>query len=198
MHLINASKKSIQGGIKIKNIKISVLLFILLMALAGCENPEKQEQTETDKTDDIASKTTQIEAETKENDFCLKLYADNHVYSTDEAVKIGAALEYIGDENSFTIWHGDPYLVFSITDGADFYLSDFVHDILIRTELKKGEQYHREFYQEKDLKLPAGTYTISVDGAFYLSEDIASAEKGPSCELQITVQQKQPTRREDL
>ena len=188
-----------------KSIKIPVLLLVLLLTLFGCQNPKNQEQIETDKTD--ATVTTQIEAETTENDFTLKLYTDNSVYSTDETVKIWATLEYVGDENSVTIWHGDPYIVFSITDGADFYISDFIHDILTSTVLEKGEQYRfdyvksggwdtegpdadfwENFFQEEELKLPAGTYTISVNGAFYLSKDILSAEKGPSCELQIAVQ----------
>ena len=150
---------------------------------------------------------TQIEAETTENDFCLTLYADNSAYSTDDAIQIWATLEYVGGDNSVTIWHGDPYIVFSITDGADFHVSGLVHDSLTSTILQKGQLYHfdyvksggydtlapdadfwREFYHEEDLKLPAGTYTVSVDGAFYLSEDVLSAEKGPSCSLQITVQ----------
>ena len=177
-----------------KSIKISVLFLVFLLALVACQNPQKQVQ----QVQIVAGKT---------NDFTLKLYTDNSVYSTDEAIKIWATLEYVGDENSITIWHGDPYIVFSITDGADFYISDFIHDILTSTVLEKGEQYRfdyvksggwdtegpdadfwENFFQEEELKLPAGTYTISVDGEFYLSEDILSAEKGPSCELQITVQ----------
>ena len=110
-------------------MKISVLLLAFLLTLVGCQNPRNQEQIETDKTD--ATATTQIEAETTENDFTLKLYTDNSVYSTDEAIKIWATLEYVGNENSVTIWHGDPYIVFSIRDGADFYISDFIHDIFI-------------------------------------------------------------------
>ena len=190
-----------------KSMKISVLLLAFLLTLVGCQNPQDKEQIDTDETECMESATTQIETETTENDFSLKFHADNSVYSTDEAIKIWATLEYVGDENSVTIWHGDPYIVFSITDGADFYISDFIHDILTSTVLEKGEQYRfdyvksggwdtegpdadfwENFFQEEELKLPAGTYTISVDGEFYLSEDILSAEKGPSCELQITVQ----------
>jgi len=199
--------KSILGGIALKNIKIPIFLLVFLLALVGCQNPQNQGQIEPDKTDNMATATTQIEAEATENDFSLKLYADNSVYSTDETIKIWASLEYVGNLNSITIWHGDPYIVFSITDGAGFNSSGFINDILTSTELKKGELYHfdyvksgvwdtqgpdadfwENFYQEEELELPAGTYTISVDGAFYLSEDILSAEKGPSCELQITVQ----------
>ncbi len=190
-----------------KSIKISILLLVFLLTLVGCQNLQSRGQIETDKTDDMADAATQIETETTKNDFSLKLYVDNSVYSPDEAIKIWATLEYVGDENSVTIWHGDPYIVFSVTDGADFYISEFVHDISISTVLKKGERYHfdyvksdeydvmgpdadfwKEFYQDEDLKLPAGTYTISADGVFYLSEDILPTEKGPSCELQITVQ----------
>lgn len=199
--------KSILGGIALIRTKISVFLLVLLLTLAGCQNSQNKGQTETNKTESAESTATQIEAETTENGFSLKLYADNSVYSTDDAIKIWATLEYAGDEDSVTIWHGNPYIVFSITDGADLYISEFVHDIMMSTVLEEGEQYRfdyvksgeydtvesdadfwESFYQEEELKLPAGTYTISADGEFYLSEDILSAEKGPSCELQITVQ----------
>ena len=86
-----------------KSIKISVLFLVFLLALVACQNPQKQVQ----QVQIVAGKT---------NDFTLKLYTDNSVYSTDEAIKIWATLEYVGDENSITIWHGDPYIVFSITD----------------------------------------------------------------------------------
>jgi len=197
-------------NVRRKNVKrIELLILVLVLALAGCQSPQNQEQIGADETDRMAdgSAAAPIEAETTENNFRLKLYADQSVYSTNEIIKIWAALEYIGDENSVTIWHGDPYIVFSITDGADFYVDGFINCVLISTELEKGEQYRfdygksgvydpkapdagfwRKFFQEEELKLPAGTYTISVDGAFYLSEQLLPAEKGPSCELQITVQ----------
>ena len=197
--------KSILGGITLKSIKIPVLLLVFLLTLVGCQNLQNQEQIEPNKTETTA--TTQIEAEATKNDFRLKLYADNSVYNTDDTIQLWATLEYVGNQDAITIWHGDPYIVFSITDGADFNSTGNVYNILTSTELKKGELYHfdyvksgiwdtngldtdfwENFYQEEDLKFPAGTYTVSVDGDFYLSEDIPSAEKGPSCELQITVQ----------
>lgn len=192
-----------------KGVKLLLLSLVFLLAFAGCQDPQPQERMETDKADDRAGQSTAapMEAETTEHDFCLKLYADSRIYRTDEAIQIWATLEYVGDEESVTIWHGDPYIVFSITDGADFHVSGFVHDILTSTVLEKGEQYQfdyvksggydtlasdadfwEKFYQENDLKLPAGTYTISASGAFYLSEDLSSAEQGPSCALQITVE----------
>ena len=192
-----------------KIMRMCILAFVCLLILSGCQGPQNQGQMEPDGAGGTASENTasQIEAETTENDFCLTLYADNSAYSTDDAIQIWATLEYVGGDNSVTIWHGDPYIVFSITDGADFHVSGLVHDSLTSTILQKGQLYHfdyvksggyetlapdadfwREFYHEEELKLPAGTYTVSVDGAFYLSEDVLSAEKGPSCSLQITVQ----------
>ncbi|MBQ8238305.1 MAG: M56 family metallopeptidase [Oscillospiraceae bacterium] len=140
------------------------------------------------------------------NGFEIKLYADQDTYTTDDEIKIWATLEYQGAGDTITIWHGDPYLTFSLSDGGDFNSGGLVHDILTSTTLQKGEVYRFEyaksggysvndsdadfwesFYQDPQLHLPAGTYTVSVNGLFYLSPDQLPEEKGPSCQLQITI-----------
>lgn len=140
------------------------------------------------------------------NGFEIRLYSDKETYTTDEAIRIWATLEYQGEGETVTVWHGTPMISFSITDGGDFQTGGMVGTILTGTELNKGEVYRfdyaksgaysedgpdadfwREFYQEEDLKLPAGTYTVSVSGDFHLSEQQRPDESGPSCELQITV-----------
>lgn len=192
----------------VKRIRVFLLATVLLLAAAGCQHQQSQGQSGAEGSESPADEsTTQISAEATENDFCLKLFADKDTYRSDEAIQIWATLEYVGDEDTITIWHGEPYVVFSITDGADFNTGGVVEDILTSTELQKGRQYHfdyvksggydatapdadfwNQFYQEEALKLPAGTYTVSVAGAFYLSKELLSTEQGPSCELQITVQ----------
>ena len=189
--------------------RLGIFILVLLLALAGCQagqTPREPVASAAGSLEDGGS-TTQIEAEAVEHDFRLKLHADNSVYRTDEAIQIWATLEYIGEDSTATIWHSNPYVVFSITDGADFHADGVVDSVLTSTELNRGELYRFDyvksgsydasapdadfweaFYQEDTLTLPAGTYTISVDGAFYLSDQLLDAEKGPSCTLQITVQ----------
>lgn len=140
------------------------------------------------------------------NDFVLKLLADKASYTTDEAIQIRATLEYVGEKDTVTIWHGIPYISFSLTDGADFNVDGIIMTVLTSTELNKGEVYEfdyvksggfsaddpnaefwEKFYREEDLRLPAGTYTVSVRGAFSLSEDVANDDSGLSCQLQIEV-----------
>ena len=192
-----------------KRIQVFTLAFMCMLVLVGCQGQQGREQTGAGETKDLVDSiaAAQIEAEATENDFRLKLYADDRVYHTDEAIQIWATLEYVGAEDTVTIWHGNPYIAFSITDGGDFRAYGVVHDILTSTELKKGEIYRfdyaksggyetqapdadfwEEFFREDDLRLPAGTYTVSVNGAFYLSEQLQPAEKGPFCALQITVE----------
>ena len=150
--------------------------------------------------------TSEISSTCTANDFVLKLFADKENYTTNEAIQIWATLEYVGEKDSVTIWHGLPYIVFSITDGADFNVDGMVLTVLTSTELNKGEVYEfdyvksggfsaddpnaefwEKFYQEEDLKLPAGTYTVTVRGAFSRSEDVVNDDRGLSCRLQIRV-----------
>ena len=175
----------------------------LMLAFGSCQNA-KDPGVETE---GIAKQTEFNESEATANDFRIKLYTDKSSYTTNEAIQVWATLEYVGSQDTVTIWHGDPYLVFSITNGADFTAGGLTFLELKHTELEKGKEYRFDyvksgeydaaaadaefweaFYQEEDLKLLAGTYTILADGKFYLSEQQLSHEKGPSCELQITVQ----------
>lgn len=140
------------------------------------------------------------------NDFVLKLFADKASYTTDEPIQIRATLEYVGEKDTFTIWHGIPYISFSLTDGADFNVDGMILTVLTSTELNRGEVYEfdyvksggfsaddpnaefwENFYQEEDLKLPVGIYTVTVRGAFSLSEDVVNDDSGLSCQLQIEV-----------
>lgn len=162
--------------------------------------PGQHVDVETDRVSQEISSTA------TKNDFELTLYADKAAYTVDEEINLRATLEYKGEKDAVTIWHGDPYLTFSITDGKDFKTGGVVMTILTSTELEKGKVYEfayqksggfdtlapdaefwREFYQEESLKLPAGTYTVTANGSFHLSEQMRAEEKGPSCNLQIEV-----------
>ena len=141
-----------------------------------------------------------------DNDFELKLFANKASYTVDESIQIWATLEYVGEKDTVTIWHGLPYIAFSITDGADFNVDGMVLTLLTSTELSKGEiyefdyvksggfsaddpnaEYWEKFYQEEELKLPKGIYTVTVRGEFALSEDVVNDDSGLSCQLQLEV-----------
>jgi len=142
------------------------------------------------------------------NDFELTLFSDKKVYKTTDAIHIWATLKYVGDNDTITIWHGKPYILFSITDGKDFNTIVFIQQILIETVLEKGELYHfdyrkiggwyndapdasfwESFYQERNLYLPEGEYTVSVSGEFGLTEKTSESPSGLLCELKIKVEQ---------
>ena len=150
----------------------------------------------------------QISSAASANGFEIKLYADRDYYHQSDAIHLWATLEYQGEGDTVTIWHGRPYITFSISDGADFNTGGMVATILTSTQLRKGEVYRFEyrksggydpaapdgeywenFYQEEGLHLPPGTYTVTVNGAFSVSQEQRPGEQGPSCELEITVTQ---------
>lgn len=196
-----------------KQVLALVMAAVCMFSLAACEMQEKEE--ENLQQDFVPSQHVDVEADlasqeisnaATKNGFELKLYADKATYTVDEEINLRATLEYKGDKDTVTIWHGDPYLTFSITDGKDFQTGGLVITTLTSTQLEKGKVYEfayqksggfdamasdaefwREFYQEESLKLPPGTYTVTANGSFHLSEQMKSEEKGPSCNLQIEV-----------
>ena len=174
------------------------ILFTLL--LSSCNS-------KTDNTGNTVPETATNRASFNTDDFEINIYSDKAVYKSTEAIKIRATLEYIGSSDTVTIWHGEPYIIFSITDGKDFNIYGNVLTIMARTDLEKGTLYHfdyqksggwnasapdaaywESFFEEKDLILPAGEYTVSVMGAFSLTDKVIGSESGLICDLKITVE----------
>ena len=59
-------------------------------------------------------------------------------------------LEYIGDEEEVTVFHGDPLGQIDIhTEDGRCVFGGFINEVLIRTTLKKGEPYQVELSAEK-------------------------------------------------
>jgi hypothetical protein len=139
--------------------------------------------------------------------FELNLYSDKHTYKTKDKIKIWATLKYIGNNSQVKVWHGDPYVSFSITDGKSFETGGVFLDILTSTILDKDKLYTfdyvksggyseddpnsaylKKFYQEKDLYLPEGEYTIKVGGAFSLNQDTEKSKSNLIREIKIKVE----------
>ena len=138
----------------------------------------------------------------KSDDFIMTLNSDRKVYAATDVINIWATLEYIGDYDAVEIWHGCPFMVFSISDGGRFNLGGITFDILDSSVLQRGRAYHfdyqksgawdgdapdaefwENFFREPDLMLPEGEYTIILRGSF----KVLNRESGLVAELPITV-----------
>ena len=127
---------------------------------------------------------------TESDEFILRLFADNDVYQAGDVITVWAEFEYAGDEESITIYHSEPYLVFQIVGDHDFEMLPIRIDVLESSTLRSGEVYHFDFqksggwsqddedadfweafFDDPHLILPPGTYTITVIAEFSLSGD---------------------------
>ena len=141
------------------------------------------------------------------NDFIMTLNSDKKVYKTTDIINIWGTLEYIGDNDTIEIWHGCPFMLFSVSDGNKYDLGGMTIDILTTSVLQKNRVYHfeyqksggysadapdaeywRNFFSEPDLLLPVGEYTVTLHGGFSLSERVIDSRSGLLCELKITVE----------
>lgn len=186
---------------KVFKIIIFVFSVFIIFALTGCQNKNIISVTGT-------PTTTKTDETVKDNNklFELKLYSDKTTYSTSDKIKIWATLKYIGTNTHITIWHGDPYISFTISNGKDFNTGGLFHDVLSSTELEKDIIYKfdysknggysaddskadfwKKFYSEKYLYLPEGEYTIKVGTAFSLTKDMEKSKCDLLEELKIVV-----------
>ena len=142
------------------------------------------------------------------NNFEMSLFSDKEVYKTTDIIQIQATLKYVGNKDTITIWHGDPYMVFSITDSKDFNSNGIVYDILTSTTLEKDKLYSfdyqknggwdaddpmasfwEDFYTKKELSLPKGEYTVTLNGDFFLGRELVDSPSNLLCQLKIKVEQ---------
>jgi len=144
------------------------------------------------------------------NDFIMTLNSDKHVYSTTDIIKLWGTLEYVGGDDTITIYSSCPFMLFSITGGYDFdfgrVMGTITADLLVESVLESGRVYHFDyqktggwslddpdakywelFFSEEDLLLPVGEYSIILIGGFSLSERIIGSESGLRVELTIVV-----------
>lgn len=163
---------------RFKTLILTSLFLLVFVFLSGCQIKEVSNVEGSDKTVQDYNKL-----------FELKLYSDKQVYKTTDKIMIWATLKYIGSKDQITIWHGDPYINFYISDGKEFNIGGIVNTILTTTTLERNKLYKfdyiknggysnddtnaefwKKFYSEKDLILPEGEYIIKVGGGFSLSE----------------------------
>ncbi len=165
---------------KIVNVLISLIFCITILTFTACGN--KVNEKEKEKSSDIA-------VSTKDDIFELKMYIDKNTYTQDQVIKCYATLEYIGEEDSITVYSADPLVGFSIKDDKYFDGEYNAWTILKTTTLEKGEivrfdyaksggwsaedpnaDFYKNFYSEKELILPIGKYEISTMIACSLDE----------------------------
>lgn len=188
-----------------KRKSLLILLLTVFVLLIGCKSGAVETTIEPASTVQDIEEQEQTGQDNNEQ-FELMLYSDKETYKTTEKIKIWSTLKYMGNNNQIKIWHSNPYISFAISDGKEFNTGNISDDILTSTILEKDKLYKfdyaksggyseddpkagfwKEFYAEKDLYLPEGEYTVTVGGAFSLTEDIANSKSNLFKKLKIKV-----------
>lgn len=140
--------------------------------------------------------------------FRVAVYINEEHYKSTEPIIIFSALEYLGDEESIDVWSGRPYFNYTIFKDGEYFCGGATLDSLEKTNFKKEEinlipfeksggyseddsdyVFWKDFYSDPELKLPAGTYTITAYCDFSLSEDILSSRYENKLEFEINVKE---------
>lgn len=132
--------------------------------------------------------------EARDENFVLKTYIDKLQFKAGEEIQLYSTIEYIGEGDSVEIWSAEPFFHHIIERDGKVISGGLTMDLFQRTQLKRGEVYvlsfkksggysqedpeaefYKEFFAEKALKLPQGTYVFS--GVTDFSLDEAQKEK---------------------
>ncbi|AOY76806.1 hypothetical protein [Clostridium formicaceticum] len=127
---------------------------------------------------------------TEDENFLIKTYINKLDFKDNEEISMYSTIEYIGAEDSIMIWSGEPYFHYTIYNGQEYFNEGLTLDILKTTVLKKGEIYTipflkssgycendpnasfwKNYYAEKELKLPKGKYFFTAYTDFSLDEE---------------------------
>lgn len=124
-----------------------------------------------------------------DENFTVKTYIEKLKFQEDEKIGLYSTIEYIGEKDSIDVWSGDPYFQHMIYKNGEIFSGGSTLQLLKKTELKKGEiytipfsknggfdendpdaEFWRDFYSEKELRLPRGEYIFSAITDFTLDE----------------------------
>ncbi len=161
------------------------VLTILLFLLVGCNRLDNVETSGKSQPEYSSMNVSEDDL------FRLSLYIVNKQLKADEPIEIYSTLEYIGENENITIWGGKPYIIYTLYDAQGVcYTEGLIFAVLESRTINRGEvrtfpfqksrgwsaddpdaKYWEAFSSDPDLKLPKGTYTLTVGCAFDLTED---------------------------
>lgn len=162
-------------------IKPYILLILIPFVLAACSGNKVSQTTQV---------TDPLTFSTENENFRVKTTINKLTFKKDEEININSTIEYIGDNESISIWSGDPYFHHTIYKGQECINGDITFTILKKTILHKGEIYTipfsknggfdandpnaeflKQYLAEKELKLPEGEYIFMAKTAFTMDQE---------------------------
>ena len=158
-----------------------LLILMAILVITACSQNTVTKEIEN---------TNLVKFENKDDNFLVQTYINKLEFSENEEIKIYSTLEYLGDNDYISIWSGEPYFLYTVHNGEEYFNEGIILSILKKTDLKKGEiytipffksggfsaddpkaEFWQQYYSEKELRLPKGEYTIVAYTGFSLDED---------------------------
>jgi len=123
--------------------------------------------------------------------FKISLHSLKDVYSIEEEVLIYGTIEYVGEEDSISIWHGVPFMNFSVKGEEKEFIVPIELPVLKNSTLSKGEEHSfnmmktggyypemddyefwKSFFDEERMLFPEGVYEVRFSTSFSLDGDV--------------------------
>lgn len=182
--------------------KLCILLTVLLaFLLSSCTTNE-----ETKKKESVLDeyKVMNSHSKVRVKDFIYRIVSEKQEYENNEKVKIYAELEYVGNDDQVTIYHGESPFYFNLKERTRNYdIGYLMNQPLVKTTIVKGKPFREEYivgnggYSGDDPKeyvdfmkkiidtkrLPYGYYILNGSAEFY----VETVKNGKNVEIDYNI-----------
>jgi len=181
-------------------------LFILLTVMFVFVFSSCTANKETKKKDSILDeyKVMTSHSKVRVKDFIYRIVSEKQEYAYNEKVKIYAELEYVGNDDQVTIYHGESPFYFNLKERTRNYdIEYFMNLPLVKTTIVKGKPLREEYlvgsgsYSGEDPKeyvdfmkkimdtkrLPHGYYNLNGSAEFY----VETVKNGKNIEIDYNI-----------
>ena len=182
-----------------KIFMLLTVMFVFMLSSCSANEESKKKESILDEY-----KVMNSHSKVRVKDFIYRIVSEKQEYANNEKVKIYAELEYVGNDDQVTIYHGESPFYFNLKEKTRNYdIGYAMNEPLIKTTIVKGKPLREEYrvgsggYSGDDPKeyvdfmkkimdtkrLPYGYYILNGNADFY----VETVKNGKNVQIEYNI-----------
>jgi len=182
-----------------KIFMLLTVMFVFMLSSCSANEESKKKESILDEYQVMNS-----HSKVRVKDFIYRIVSEKQEYANNEKVKIYAELEYVGNDDQVTIYHGESPFYFNLKEKTRNYdIGYAMNEPLIKTTIVKGKPLREEYrvgsggYSGDDPKeyvdfmkkimdtkrLPYGYYILNGNADFY----VETVKNGKNVQIEYNI-----------